>query len=428
MRPILLFDTHVPEPASPASASPPSGAIAADLLVTPTGTVPARGDDLGRPSAIPDAAVAWRDGRITYAGPARGLPPEAGDPRPFPGSTLVPGFVDAHTHLPFYGWRADEFEARLSGVSYRDLHGEGGIARSARLLAAAEDDAVLAFCRPLVREMQEHGTTALEMKTGYGLSIEAELRQARLARRLAVEADVRACLTLLVAHAIPEGVRREAWVGLVCEELIPAAASEGLADAVDVYVEDIAFGIEDLGAVAEAAGRHGLPLRVHADQLGPSGAAEEAVRLRARSADHLNHVSDAGIRALGEADTVALLLPASSFSMGLPPAPARRLIEAGAAVAIATDFNPGTSAVLSMPEAIAFACSLYRLTPAEALSAATLNAAAVLGIADRTGTLEPGKSADVLVLEGVGVANIPYRPGHDPVVAAYAQGRRLGGA
>jgi imidazolonepropionase len=170
-----------------------------------------------------------------------------------------------------------------------------------------------------------------------------------------------------------------------------------------------------------------LPVRVHADQLGGSGAAEAAVNLGARSADHLNNVSDRGIEALAGGETIAVLLPASSFSIGARPAPARRLVDAGAAVAIATDFNPGTSAVLSMPETFAFACGLYRLSPEEALTASTLNAAAVLGIADRTGTLEPGKSADMVVLEGEGVANVPYRPGHDPVITSFIGGREARG-
>jgi imidazolonepropionase len=404
------------------------GAVTGALLLTPSGSEPARGGRLAAPRAVPRGAVAWRDGVITYAGPAEGLPGDAPEPRVFEGATIVPGFVDAHTHLPFFGWRADEFEARLSGTTYRDLHGGGGgIPRSARMLAEADDDAVLAFCRPLAREMTALGTIAFETKTGYGLSVERELRQARVARSLAAETDAATTLTLLVAHAVPEDTTRDAWVGVACDELIPRATAEGLADAVDVYVEDIAFSLEDLDAVAEAAARSSLPLRVHADQLGGSGAAEAAVRLGARSADHLNHVSDAGIEALAGSRTIAVLLPASTFSMAAPPAPARRLIEAGAAVAVATDFNPGTSAVLSMPETIAIACALYRLTPAEALTAATLNAAAVLGMADRAGSLEPGKRADVVVLEGEGIANVPYRPGHDPVVAVFVGGRERRG-
>src|SRR3990172_7589616 len=228
-------------------------------------------------------------------GRAEGLP---GAER-FEGCTIAPGFVDCPTHLPFAGWRGEEFEARMRGVSYRELHGEGGIHRSARMLAEASDDEVLAFCLPLVQEMADHGTTTLELKTGYGLSVEAELRQARLARRLAEEAPQTCTVTLLACHAVPRGVERADWVRAVCEELIPAASAEGLAGAVDVYVEDIGFSLEDLAAVAEAAAAAELPLRCHADQLGASGAAEAAVALGARSADHLNHVSAAGVAAPG---------------------------------------------------------------------------------------------------------------------------------
>jgi imidazolonepropionase len=344
------------------------------------------------------------------------------------GGAIVPGFVDCHTHLPFVGWRADEYEARLAGVSYRELHGEGGIYRSARLLAEASDDEVLAFCLPLVREMADHGTTALELKTGYGLSVEAELRQARLARRLAEEAPQTCTVTLLACHAVPEGMERADWVRAACRELVPAVAEAGLVDAVDVYVEDIAFSLDDLAALAEAAAAHGLPLRCHADQLGASGAAEAAVRLGARSADHLNHVSPAGVAALGAAPaTAAVLLPTSTLFLRAAPPDARALVSAGAAIALATDCNPGTSPVVSMPEAIAVACSLYGLSPLEALAAATVNPAWALGLEAAHGTLSPGKRADLLVLEGDAFRQVPYRPGHNPVRHTYVGGRRVGG-
>src|SRR5262245_25782992 len=223
-----------------------SGAVAATTLVPPT-SVRVRGGGPW-PEETHEQAVAWEDGRITYVGPADGLGEV--EPERFEGCTIAPGLVDCHTHLPFYGWRADEFEARLSGLTYRDLHGEGGIYRSARLLAGASDDEVLAFCLPLVQEMADHGTTALELKSGYGLSVEAELRQLRVARRLAEAAPQTCSVTLLACHAVPEGMERADWVRAVCEELIPAAAAEGLADAVDVYVEDIAFSVDDLARVA----------------------------------------------------------------------------------------------------------------------------------------------------------------------------------
>ena len=399
------------------------GAAVAAALATATGPLPARGATATASVLDEPAGVAWEDGVLTYVGPADGLPWPAAIGSADRG-LLVPGFVDCHVHLPFVGWRADEYEARLAGASYRDLHGEeGGIFRSSRMLAAASDDDVMAFCLPLVHEMASNGTTAMELKTGYGLSVDAELRQARLARALADAAPQTCSVTLLACHAVPNGMSRNGWVRAACHELIPAAAAEGLADQVDIYVEDIAFSLDDLAAVAGAAATAGLPLRVHADQLGPSGAAQAAVALGARSADHLNHLSPVGVAELGRAEaTVAVLLPASSFLLRAPAPPVDALRDAGAAIAVATDFNPGTSPVSSMPEAIAFACTSYRLTPLEALTASTANPAFVLGLDERLGTLEVGKRADVLLLEGSTFAQVPYRPGHDPVVATIVGG------
>ena len=402
------------------------GAIAATSLATPPADHATVRGDGPWPTESVEQAVAWDEGVITYVGPADGL--TGVEPEWFEGCTIAPGFVDCHTHLPFAGWRADEFEARLSGATYRDLHGEGGIYRSARMLAEASDDEVLAFSRSLVQEMADHGTTALELKTGYGLSVEAELRQARLARRLAQEAPQTCSVTLLACHAVPEGMERTDWVRTVCDELIPKAANEGLVDTVDVYVEDIAFTVDDLAEVARCASEAGLPLRCHADQLGPSGAAEAAVALGARSADHLNHVSATGIAALGgAAGTVAVLLPTSTLFLGSSPPDVRGLLGSGAAVAIASDFNPGTSPVVSMPEVIATACSLYGLRPLEALAAATVNASAALGLAPERGTLAPGRPADLVILDGDAFRMVPYRPGHNPVVRTFVDGERVGG-
>jgi imidazolonepropionase len=395
------------------------------LLTCAVGPVPAA--PAAEPRAIHDAVVAWEGDTIVYAGDRRGWEGPIDEERE--GCTMVPGFVDCHTHLPFAGWRDDEFEARLRGRSYRDLHGEGGILRSARMLAEASDDDVLAFCRPLLAEMLAHGTTALELKTGYGLSVEAELRQARLARRLAEEAAQTAAVTLLACHAVPPAMSREEWVDAACTELIPRAAEEDLADAVDVYVEDIAFSVEDLRRVAEAAAAAGLPLRCHADQLEPSGAAEAAASLGARSADHLNQATPEAGAALARAGTAAVLLPASTLMLRAQSPPVAALADAGTALAVATDFNPGTSPVLSMPLAIALACSLYGLSPGTALMASTANPAWVLGLHDKLGTLEPGKRADFVVLEGGEFRVVPYRPGHNPVREVFVAGERmLGGA
>jgi imidazolonepropionase len=406
------------------------GALVVPLLITAAGnSLPVRGEAAGLPEAFRDGALAWEDGALTFVGPASELPAEAGEPEVLDlGVTVVPGFVDAHTHLPFFGWRADEFERRLSGTGYRELHGEGGIPRSARMLAEASDSDVLEFSLRLAREMATHGTTALELKTGYGLSVEGELRQIRLARRLSQLAPQTCTVTLLACHAVPHGVERRDWVATACDELIPRAASEGLADAVDIYVEDIAFDLDDLQAVAEAAAAARLPLRVHADQLGNSEAAAAAAGLGARTADHLNHASGAGIQALGEGETVAVLLPASTFFLRSPVPPVSELLETGAPIAIATDCNPGTSPVASMPEGIAMACTLYGIPPLAALTAATSNPAWALGLADRLGSLEAGKRADFLVLEGDDFRQVPYRPGHNPVMRTYVGGRQIGPA
>lgn len=372
---------------------------------------------------IRDAVVAWNEDVLVYAGERRGW--DGGIDEDLGEGTITPGFVDCHTHLPFLGWRDDEFEDRLRGRTYRDLHGEGGIQRSARMLSEASDEEVLGFCRPLLTEMLAHGTTALELKTGYGLSLEAELRQARLARRLADEAVQTATVTLLACHAVLPGTTRKEWVDVVCSELVPTAAAEGLADAVDVYVEDIAFTVEDLARVAEAAAKAGLPLRCHADQLGPSLAAEAAASLGARSADHLNHAGAEAPAALAAADTVAVLIPAATLMLRAQPPPVAALTEAGAPLAVATDFNPGTSPVLSMPLAVALGCSLYGLAPGPALVAATANPAWVLGLHGRLGSLEPGKRSDFLVLEGAYFRMVPYRLGHNPVREVFVGGEPI---
>jgi imidazolonepropionase len=402
------------------------GVLRCPILATPiAGNLPVRGPLLGEVRIVRQAALAWSDGTVTYAGPADGVPRNDGAMDIEVGGAVVPGFVDCHTHLPFFGWRSDEFESRLAGRTYRDLHGEGGIFKSARLLSEAMEEDVLGFCLPLVEEMLAHGTTALELKTGYGLTVEAELRQARLARALSRTLRQRATVTLLACHAVPSGRTAEEWVQDACEVLIPAAAAEGLADAVDVYVEDIAFSVEHLSRVKEAATRYGLPVRCHADQLGPSEAAEAAVRLGLRSADHLNHVSPSGVAALGGAETVAVLLPVSTMFLRAASPPVGDLLAAGAPVALATDFNPGTSPCLSMPETFAQAAALYRLPPGAALAAATINAAWVLGLHEQHGSLERGKRADFLVLDSDDLAMVPYRPGHNPVAQTWVGGERV---
>lgn len=340
------------------------------------------------------------------------------------GCTVVPGFVDCHTHLPFFGWRADEDAARLSGVRYQDLHrGEGGIFRSARMLQQSSDGEVLTFCEELASAMLRRGTTTFEMKSGYGLSVEAELRQLRLAARLSARVPQRTSATCLAAHAVPPGKSQGEWVGEAATELLPIVARDGIASACDLFVESIAFALEHAARLAETASELGLRMRVHADQLEDSQAGAFAARWAFASADHLNHTSLDAVGDLAASDTVAVLLPGATFTLRqAAKPPARSLIEAGAVVALGSDLNPGTSPILSMSFVITLACRTYGLRPLEALAAATVNAAFALGLHEEVGSLVPGRRADAVVLAGP-VDEICYRPDRDPVVAVVCGGK-----
>jgi imidazolonepropionase len=332
--------------------------------------------------------------------------------------------VDPHTHLPFYGWRADEDAARLTGVRYETIHSEeGGIFRSARLLAEASDDDVLNFSAGLAASMLRHGTTTFETKSGYGLSVEAELRQLRLARRLAGSVRQKVVSTCLAAHAIPKEKTAGEWVGEAAADLLPVVAAEGLATFCDLYVETIAFALEHAARLAEVAASLGLKMRVHADQLADNQTAAFAARWGFTSADHLNHTSLDAVDDMGASDCAAVLLPGATFTLRQakkPPAP--DLIQSGAVVALGSDLNPGTSPVHSMPFVMALACRTYGLRPIEALAAATVNAACVLGVDDEVGRIVPGHRADLVVLDVGSIDEIAYRPDHDPVLAVVCGG------
>ena len=392
----------------------------ATQLVTLEGSGPLRAGSMTSIPARSDASVGISDGLISAVGSATGGDADF-DAR---GCTVVPGFVDCHTHLPFYGWRADEDAARLSGVRYETLHrDEGGIFRSARLLAEASDDEVLGFVQRLATAMLRRGTTTFETKSGYGLSVEAELRQLRLARRLAGEVSQTVVTTCLAAHAIPKDKSPGEWVGEAANELLPIVSQEGLAYAVDIYVESIAFALEHAARLHEAAKPLGLRMRMHADQLEDGQAGSFAARWGFASADHLNHTSLDAAGDLSASDTAAVLLPGATFTLRQnKKPPARTLLEEGAIVALATDLNPGTSPIHSMPFVMALACRLYGLRPLEALAAATVNGAYVCGVEDRIGRLEPGYRADVVVLDAPSFEEVCYRPDHDPVLAVVCGG------
>ena len=392
----------------------------AEQIVTLEGTGPLRGESLR--SVTPDAraSIGIEDDLFESVGHASGGDSEFDAS----GCSVVPGFVDCHTHLPFFGWRADEDSARLSGIRYETLHREeGGIFRSARLLSEASDEEALAFSLRLASEMLRSGTTSFETKSGYGLSIEAELRQLRLARRLAEAVPQTVVSTCLAAHAVPKDRSAGEWVGQAANELLPAAASEDLATSVDVYVESIAFALEHAARLHEAAKSLGLRMRMHADQLEDGQGGSFAARWGFVSADHLNHTSLPAAGDLAASDTAAVLLPGATFTLRQnKKPPARNLIEEGAIVALGSDLNPGTSPIRSMPFVMALACRLYGLRPLEALAASTVNAAHVCGLGDTLGRLAPGHRADAVVLDVPNFEQICYRPDHDPVVAVVCGG------
>jgi imidazolonepropionase len=276
--------------------------------------------------------------------------------------------------------------------------------------------------------MLSHGTTTVEMKSGYGLSFEDETKMLRAARRAAEAVGIRAVTTCLAAHEVPEEYRerRAEYVDLVVGEILPAVAAEGLATRCDVFCEPSVFDLDETERILRRARELGLDACVHADELEALGGAALAARLGALSADHLIRIDQAGRDALAASDTVAVLLPGTVFTLGLDSyAPARGMIGEGTAVALATDFNPGSCPILSLPLIMAIACTQMRMTPAEALTACTLNAAHALGLGDEVGSLAPGKAADFLILDGDDHRLVPYRAGHNPVASVFVAGRRL---
>jgi imidazolonepropionase len=359
----------------------------------------------GDAHVISDAAMAWdSSGRISWVGPQKNLPEtyataewiDAG------GRLVIPGLVDCHTHLAFAGWRADEFVQRSLGRSYLEIsRSGGGILSTVRATRAASEDQLASRAKGFLQEMLALGITTVECKSGYGLDEENELKLLRVYRRLATEQPVRLVPTFLGAHVVPPEFRerREEYLELLIQRIIPRVARERLAVFCDVFVEDSAYTVAEARQIFRAAEAHGLRAKLHADQLTSGGGAELAAEVRAVSADHLECVSDGGIRALAGAGVVAVGLPLASMYLNQSPLPARRLIEAGVPVAIATDFNPGSAPSFHLPFALTLGCTLLRMTPAEALKGATINAARAVGLQHAVGSLEPGKQADFAVLD-----------------------------
>lgn len=377
------------------------------------------------------AAVAVEDGRIAAVGDeAELLARYPGAERvECGGGVLTPGLVDSHTHAVFGRWRADEYVLRCTGVPYMEIARRGGgINASVRDLRERSEDELVELALPRLREMLLNGTTTAEVKSGYGLRTEDELKTLRAVRRLNDLQPVELVPTFLGAHEFPPECRerREAYVSLLVEEMIPAVAEAGLARFCDVFMEPGVFDRAQSERILRAGLDHGLRPKLHADELEGSGGAELAAELGAASADHLGDVSEEGIRALAASGTVATLLPATLFFLGRPKlAPARALLEAGATVALATDFNPGSSPTPSLPFVMTAACSRMGMSPAEALRAATAAGAAALEREDGRGTLSPGAPADLALWRAGSVAEVPYRLAAPICAGVWKGGRRV---
>jgi imidazolonepropionase len=391
----------------------------ASQILTLRARGPRRGQALSNLGIIKDGALLVCDGRIVAVGPRVKIEalPEARETEKLDveGRVVLPGFVDSHTHLIHAASRAEEYELKIAGASYEEIASQGGgILNSVTKLRAATSGALKQRARTALLEFAAHGTTTIEAKSGYGLDVTSELKILGLHRELKLEQPIQIVSTFLGAHVVPAEYRGtpdgpQRYVGLLINRLIPEVAERRLAEFCDVFCDRGAFSREQSEQVLEAGKRHGLAPRVHAEQLTRTGATQLAVQLGAASCDHLEQINQADIRVLAKSRTVATLLPGCDFHLGLKQyAPARGLIDAGAIVALATDYNPGTSPTLSMPMILSLACTQLRMTPAEAVAAATINAAYALRREKETGSLEAGKLADIGIFEVEDYREIPY--------------------
>ncbi len=416
--------------------------IKADLLITGAaelatarGTEPKKGAEQGELEIVPAGCLAAHEGRIVFVGPCAEadsrveLTPGAEVVDASEG-TILPGFVDPHTHTVFAGDRSDEFDRRLRGESYAEIaRAGGGILRTVRATREASEDELVASGLARLDSMLEHGTTTVEIKSGYGLELETELKMLRAIRRLAAEHPLTIVPTFLGAHEVPPEYRARddgslEFAHLVAGEMIPAVAEAGLAEFCDVFTETGIFSIEESRLILAAARDAGMGLRVHADELTPLGGAELAAEMGAVSAEHLLKISDRGIERMVESGTIAVLLPGTAFFLMMSDyAPVRRMIEAGLPVALATDFNPGSSHCESVPMTITLACLKMKMSVAEAIVAHTLNAACALRRGDSIGSLEPGKMADAVVLDAPSHFHLVYHWGVNPVRTVVKGGR-----
>ena len=414
----------------PSSASHPSAdGIWTGLRPAPGLCVP----DVPVPEGA-DTCVVVQGGTVQWVGP-HGTWPAAWNALPHidaRGALATPGLVDCHTHLVYGGQRANEFAMRLAGATYEEVaRAGGGIVSSVRATREASEDALFALALPRLQALLDEGVCAIEIKSGYGLALEHERKQLRVARRLGEALGVTVCTTFLGAHALPPEYagRSQDYTDLVCNEMLPALAAEGLVDAVDVFFERIAFTLAETEQVFQAARALNIPVKLHAEQLSDMGGAALAARYRALSCDHIEHLSQAGIDAMKAAGTVAVLLPGAYYTLRdthLPPIAALR--EAGVPMAVSTDHNPGTSPALSLLLMANMACTLFRLTVPEALAGITTHAARALGLQDTHGLIASGRPANFVLWPFADAAELAYWFGHKPACTIVRQGRIVKGA
>jgi len=406
---------------------------AAELATLGGSPAPRRGRDQADAGIIPDGAVAVVAGKVAAVGPTdailREFKAKKAETIDASGKLVTPGLVDPHTHLIFAGSREDEFERRLQGASYMDIaQAGGGILSTVDKVREASKAQLVKLARPRLRAMVAHGTTTAEAKSGYGLSTADEIKCLEAVRDLAKLEPVDLVPTFMGAHEVPREYanRRTEYVDFVINEMIPAVAEKRLARFCDVFCEVGVFSIDQSRAVLEAGRKAGLAPKIHAEEFKSIGGAELAAEVGAVSADHLMMVSDRGIRALKRGPTVAVLLPGTTYFLGgTTYAPARRMIEEGLPVALGTDFNPGSCMTPNLQAILSIACTQLKMTPAEALVAATINAAFACGVAEFVGSLEPGKRADLVVWTAPSVRYLCYQFGVNQAEAVIKGGKRV---
>lgn len=394
-------------------------------LVTPEGGAAHGGNAQGQVRRIENAWIFIENQQITAIGTGTPDVPENAKVLDARGKLVTPGLVDAHTHLIFGGWRQHEMALKLQGVSYLDILAQGGGILSTVNATRASDEQELAEKAALaLDEMLGFGTTTCEAKSGYGLSVEEELKQLRAIRKLNAEHPIDLVATFMGAHAVPTDYteNREAYIRLICEEMIPKVAEEKLAKFCDIFCEKGVFSADESKKILEAGKKHGLIPKIHADEIEPVGGSVLAGEIGAISAEHLIVCPPDGIASMAKGGTVACLLPCTSLYLGATFAPAREMVAAGVPVAMATDFNPGSCPCLNMQLVMNLGCLRYKLTPEEVLTAVTLNGAAAIGMADRVGSIEVDKQGDLIIWNAEDLNYICYRMGSNLVNAVVKKG------